>query len=491
MLNNAKFHSRFKLAASFCCLVMALGTAGQPARCQNPAPDNPPAPTPASPGDDSSSDGGTFFPHSETSRFWISGQANVVLQWHPTFNSPYQGPNSMSPEAQSATTRVLTLYTGLELTHNTEVLADLEDATGGGIGSAVGLAGVTDLDDVRTVQGIQLSKAPYLARLELHQVIPLSSDTVSAERGPFGLATSLPARRIEFRIGKFDLADFFDNNSTGSDSHLQFLNWTVDNNGAWDYAANTRGYTDAAMLEYDDRRWAVRFAEALMPKIANGINLDADLARARSENAEFELHHAFAPKRETVLRLLSYTNHGNMGDYKTAIAQFLAGETPCAPGTVCRPDITHHPLQTTIKYGFGVNLEQPVNDWLGVFARWGWDEGQHESFAYTEDDETLLVGAGAQGSRWKRKLDRAGLAFVSNGISRDHQQYLALGGLGFLLGDGQLEHYGRENIFEGYYTLHLWRGIFTSFDLQHINNPGYNRDRGPVLVLTPRLHLEF
>jgi high affinity Mn2+ porin len=490
--NNARFHSRVKLAAAFCSLATAWAAASIPARCQSSPPKNPPAPAPTSPADDSSSsDSGTFFPHSETSRFWISGQANVVLQWHPTFNSPYQGFNSMSPEAQSATTRVLTLYTGLELTHTTEVLVDVEDATGGGIGNAVGLAGITDLDDVRTVQGIQLSKAPYLARLQLHQIIPLSSDTVPNERGPQGLATSLPARRIEFRIGKFDLADFFDNNSIGSDSHLQFLNWTVDNNGAWDYAANTRGYTDGAMVEYDDRHWALRFAEALMPKLANGIELDADLARARSENTELELHHTFWPKRDTVLRLLSYVNHGNMGSYKFAIAQFLAGETPCSPGTVCRPVITDHPLQTTIKYGFGVNLEQPVNDWLGIFARWGWNEGQHESFAYTEDDETFLVGAGLQGSRWKRKLDRAGLAFVSNGISRDHQQYLALGGLGFLLGDGQLEHYGRENIVEAYYTVHMWRGVYASFDLQHINNPGYNRDRGPVLVLTPRLHLEF
>ncbi len=137
-----------------------------------------------------------------------------------------------------------------------------------------------------------------------------------------------------------------------------------------------------------------------------------------------------------------------------------------------------------------MNVEQPLTDWLGLFSRWGWNEGQHESYAYTEVDETVQVGAGAQGTRWKRKLDRAGLAFISNGISRDHQQYLSLGGLGFLLGDGNL-NYGRENIVESYYTLHLWRGIFTSVDAQHINNPGYNRDRGPVLAAALRLHVEF
>jgi high affinity Mn2+ porin len=179
-----------------------------------------------------------------------------------------------------------------------------------------------------------------------------------------------------------------------------------------------------------------------------------------------------------------------MGVYSVAVADFLAGVTPCAPGDVCRPEITAHPLQTTTKYGFGVNIEQPLTDWLGVFARWGWNEGQHESYAYTEVDETEQVGAGAQGIRWKRKLDRAGLAFVSNGISRDQQQYLALGGLGFILGDGNL-NYGRENVVEAYYTLHIWRGIFASLDAQHINNPGYNRDRGPVFVPALRLHVEF
>jgi carbohydrate-selective porin OprB len=227
----------------------------------------------------------------------------------------------------------------------------------------------------------------------------------------------------------------------------------------------------------------MRFAEALMPKIANGINLDADLGRARSENAEFELHRAVVPHREGVLRLLGYSNQANMGSYRVAISNFLAGVTPT-------PEITAHPLQTTTKYGFGINVEQPINDWLSVFGRWGWDEGKHESYAYTEDDETLQLGVGARGQRWARKFDRAGLAFISNGISRDHQEYLALGGEGFLLGDGTLS-YGRETIEEGYYTAHLWRGVFAAFDLQHINNPGYNRARGPVIVPGLRLHVEF
>ena len=446
-------------------------------------------PPPDSSADQSSSDDSnrsdpvTLFPHSESSRYWISGQANIVLQWHPSFPAQYTGPNSLTPAPQSATTHILTLYTGYELSHTTEVFADLEYATGGGIGKAFGLAGYTNLDSVRTVSGLPLGAKPYLARFMLRQIIPLTHERVQADRDPLHLATSLPARRIEFRIGKFDLADFFDLNSFGSDSHLQFLNWTVDNSGAWDYAANTRGYTDGALLEYDDHWWTVRFAEALMPKVANGINLDADIARARSENLELEARGKLIAHRAGVVRLMSYLNHANMGNYEEAIAEFLDHETPT-------PDIIATRRQGRHKYGFGLNFEQQITSQVGVFGRLGWSDGRNESFAYTEDDRTLELGGFATGRAWHRRNDRAGVAFVVNGITAAHQQYLALGGLGFLLGDGALT-YGPEKIFEGFYTAHLWRGAFVAFDVQHINNPGYNQARGPVVVPGARLHLEF
>jgi carbohydrate-selective porin OprB len=207
------------------------------------------------------------------------------------------------------------------------------------------------------------------------------------------------------------------------------------------------------------------------------------MSRARAENVELELRKEVLKKREGVLRLLSFVNHANMGDYNQAVNNYLNGRTPI-------PEITAHPLQTTVKYGFGVNFEQPVNSWAGIFGRWGWNEGQHESYAYTEVDQTWQIGVGGNGSRWHRAYDRLGVVFVSNGISRPHQTYLADGGSGFLLGDGHLR-YGRENIVESFYTLHFWRGIFPAFGLQYAVNPGYNRDRGPVVVPTLRLHLEF
>lgn len=425
----------------------------------------------------------TLFPHSNTSRYWISGQANIVLQWHPAFPAKYTGPNSLTPWAQSATTHILTLYGGYQLTETTEAFADVEYATGGGIGGAFGLAGYTNLDSVRTAQGIPLSQAPYIARLMLRQIIPLSDEHVESERDPLHLATSLPVRRIEFRVGKFALPDFLDTNSWGSDSHLQFLNWTVDNDGAWDYAANTRGYTDGALIEYDDRYWSVRFVEALMPKVANGINLDADLARARAENLELDVYPKFFADRRTAIRLLSYLNQANMGSYREAVEDYLDGKTAI-------PDVVTARRQGRHKYGFGLNFEQEITPSVGLLGRLGWSDGHNESFAYTEVDRSAELGAFSTGERWHRGNDRFGAVFVANGIVAAHQQYLALGGLGFLLGDGRLT-YAPEEILETFYTAHLWRGLFASFDLQHINHPGYNQVRGPVLVPGVRAHVDF
>jgi high affinity Mn2+ porin len=427
----------------------------------------------------------TVFPHSESSRYWISGQANVVFQWHPRFPAKYSGPNSLTPWAQSATTHVLTFYTGYALTHTTEVFADAEYATGGGIGSAFGLAGYTNLDSVRTVEGVPLAKTPYLARLMLRQIIPLGGDGdgIRVERDEFDLATTVPARRIEIRVGKFDLVDFFDTNTWGSDSHLQFLNWTVDNDGAYDYAANTRGYTDGGMLEYYDHWFSARFAAVLEPKVANGENLEANIAKARAQNLELEAEGSLIAHRRGAVRLLSYLNQANMGNYRKAIADYLDGQTPT-------PDIIATRRQGRHRYGFGLNFEQEITSQVGVFGRLGWSDGRNESFAYTEDDSTLELGGFAMGASWHRRNDRAGVAFVTNGIVKAHQQYLALGGLGFLLGDGALT-YGRETIFESFYTAHLWRGFFASGGLQHINNPGYNQVRGPVTVGTLRFHADF
>jgi hypothetical protein len=422
----------------------------------------------------------TFFEHSQTSKWWFSGQANIVFQAHGDFYAQYSGTNSLHNKAETATSRVLTFFSGYEFTPNTMAYLDVEESGGKGLSTALGLAGFTNLDVVRNPS---IGAAPYIARLMMEQIIPLSKEKMEVERTALSLPTQVPVRRLEMRLGKFALADFFDLNVGGTDSHYQFLNWVIDNNGAWDYAADTRGYTVGAILDYEDRNWGLRFAETLMPKVANGPNLDADVARARSENIELELRPKLLKNKDTTIRVLNYVNHANMGDYQQAVQLYLDHVTPT-------PDVTATRKQGTVKYGFGFNFEQEVSSAIWAFGRWGWNEGKHESFAYTEDNEGVELGAYAKGTRWHRSLDRAGLAFVSSGISKAHQQYLADGGLGFLLGDGGLT-YGRETIEEAFYTTHIWRGVFFAGDLQHINNPGYNRVRGPVTVPGLRLHLEF
>ena len=420
-----------------------------------------------------------MFPRSKDTRFWLSGQANFIFQTHPPFHAPYSGQNSLSPNYEKATSRVMTLYTGVRLNNSTELLVDIEEAGGAALSTGLGLAGPPDLDIVRNPL---LSKAPYLGRGMIHKVFALSKDKIENQRNAFSLFEELPRRRLEIRFGKFSMPDFFDINSVGSDTHLQFTNWTIDNNGAYDYAADTRGYTVGITADFEDRNWGFRFAEALMPKVANGIDLVWKPWQAHAENFEYELRHGLIPKKPGVIRLLAFTNYANMGIYRNQIA--LAEDNHVAP------DITNHPWHITRKYGFGINLEQNLTRNLTAFTRFGWDNGKTESFAYTEVDQTFAGGLGANGAWWHRKQDRAGIAFVSNAIKKDHQTYLADGGLGFLLGDGKL-NYGRENILETYYTVHVWRGIYLAPGLQHIAAPGYNRDRGPVLVPSFRAHVEF
>jgi hypothetical protein len=462
------------------CFLLVLGAAtilgpALPARAQQPD-----APSAASPADSTDGSPEAMLPHLKDSRFWISGQANFVFQTHPPFSAAYSGVHSLSPDYEKATSRVMTLYTGVRFDNSTELLVDIEEAGGAALSSGFGLAGNTDLDIVRNPL---LSKEPYLGRAEIHKVFALSKDKIANQRNFWSLFEELPRRRLEVRFGKFSIPDFFDVNSVGSDTHLQFINWTTDNNGAYDYAADTRGYTVGATADFEDRNWGFRFAEALMPKIANGIDLVWKPWQAHAENFEYELRHGLIPRKSGVVRLLAYTNYANMGIYRDAVANFEAGLTPV-------PEITDHPWHITRKYGFGVNLEQNLLPNLTAFARFGWDNGKTESFAYTEVDQTFAEGLGANGAWWHRKQDRAGIAFVSNAICKDHQTYLADGGLGFLLGDGNL-NYGRENIVESYYTVHVWRGIYLAPGLQHIVNPGYNRDRGPVLVPSFRAHIEF
>jgi len=386
----------------------------------------------------------------------VSGQINSVTQGKFNFHSPYSGGNSLPSAGEVASSRVLTLFTKLVLPASTDLEIDIESAGGSGIGNALGLAAFVNLDVVRNPT---LGSKPYLARAVLHHSFFRQSEQ----------------RRLDVYAGQFSTVDWFDVNAVGSDSHTQFLNWAIDNNAAYDYAADTRGYSRGVLVQWATAKWELRAAEMMMPTVANGLDL-AWSGSTRSENFELERHTSLLGANGSIT-LLSFVNHADMGDYREAIAD-------CAPGAV--PNVTLHRHPGSVKYGFGLNLQQTLTHDVRVFARWGWNEGQHESFAYTEANSTVAVGMDVH---YLRNF-KTGLAVASGGISADHKAYLAAGGMGFLLGDGRLS-YGRETAIETYTTYSFPKGLSVSLDLQLVNNPGYNRDRGPVWVPAVRLHWDL
>ncbi|HEY1812915.1 MAG TPA: carbohydrate porin [Kofleriaceae bacterium] len=417
-------------------------------------------------------------PHPDA-RWWLSAQGNFIWQLQPGFDSPYEGAHSFLPDDHRALSYVATIYGSYRLSHLTAIVLAGESAGGSGLSEALGIAGFTNLDVVRNPS---LGAVPYVAHAFVDQIIPLSDHWVTVDRDPLHPFPALPDHRIEIRAGKMSTVDWFDLNEGATDSHKQFMNWSVDNNGAYDYAADTRGYTLGLEAEYDAPQFAVRLGELLMPTVANGIDYDYGIGHARGEQVEGEWHECIAG-HPGKLRLLAFANHADMGTYSVAIAEY--NEL-----IVTTPDITQTRKPGTLKYGFGLNDEQEVIAGVHVFGRIGWNDGKTESFVYTEIDNTVMVGGDLVGDRWKRPGDKLGLAGVTNGLSRDHATYLADGGLGFILGDGKLR-YGREDILEAYYTARAYKGIFPAIDVQAIAHPGFNTDRGPVFVGSIRLHVEL
>lgn len=400
----------------------------------------------------------------------------------PPFQAAYSGPNSLTNRGAANATHTYGIYIGSRVTNSLQLYADGEMARGGGIGGTVGLAGLTDGDVIR--QGAaNLGQGPYLARAYARYLIPLSAARDTAGRGQDRVAGPEPTTRIEIKAGKWALNDDFDLNAYAGSTRSEFMDWALWDNAAWDYAANTRGYTNGVLIGYVSPKWALKVAAAQMPIIANGNTLDNDLTLAYGLNAELTVR---PDSSGTTLRFLAYDNRGRMGVYRDAIDIGKERDTT--------PNIVADDMQGRVKYGFGFNLEQPLADSgnTGVFLRLGWNDGKTEDFVFTEADRHLSSGLQLAGDAWHRPDDRLGIAAAIDGLSKDHEDYLAAGGIGFLLGDGKLR-YGTENIIEVYYRLQVphvaWMQISPA--IQHIQNPGYNEDRGPVYVYTFRLNLHY
>jgi len=405
-------------------------------------------------------------------------QATSIGQYHGGFPAAYSGPFSLAnhPEAEASITS--TIFFGFRIARDTQFYFDPEMAGGRGFSATNGIANFPNGEMPRVATA---TPKPYIARLYVTQDFALGDERESVESDANQLSGSRPAKRYSITLGRFSAADFFQATKSSDDPRTQFMGWATMYNGAWDYPADTRGYTWGWMHELHFPKWAFRYASAAMPLVANGERFDRRLFRDRADmiEGEFDGHIHDHPG---AVRLLSYVNHARMGDYAEAIR--IAEETGM------KPDVVATRRAGTLKYGFGVSADQEITKDFGVFGRLGWNDGKTESFAFTAVDRLASFGVSLKGTRWKRPGDVVASAITAGGLSAIHAQYLALGGDDFLIGDGALR-YGPETSWESYYSARLFRGFFATIGANRYDNPAYNRDRGPLWVGTIRLHIEY
>lgn len=407
----------------------------------------------------------------KNARFSIHAQTTVINQFKPAFHAKYSGENSLTTAQESQTSITSTLFLGAKLWKGASVFLHPEIAGGSGLSNALGIAAATNGETFRIGD-----PAPeiYLARLFFRQIFALTPES-ARDRGN---ADDLPEKYLAFTAGKIGIADYFDGNKFSHDPETQFMSWALMDNGAWDYPANTRGYTPSFVAELVTPENEIRYGFSLVPLTANGNNMNRDISKAGSHTLEYTRRYKITDQPGAV-RLLGFLTYANMGNYRKSIAL-----------NPQNPNIESTRKYGNTKYGFGLSAEQNISCDLGAFFRAGWNDGKNETWAFTEIDRTVSGGFSLSGLRWNRSDDHIGLAYVASGISKPHRDYLKAGGKGFMLGDGTL-NYAIENLAEAYYSADLVKNcVYLSGAYQLVVNPGYNRDRkGPVNVFSVRMHI--
>lgn len=419
-------------------------------------------------------------------RFSLHMQETTVSQYRPSFHASYTGEHSQLPAEEWATTITSSLFAGLRLWKQAQVFVNPEIAGGSGLSSAFGIASFSNGEAFRVG-----SPKPtiYLARAYFRQLIPLSTEREWQEDGTNSIAQNIPTKYISLTLGKISIADYFDANNFSHDPRTQFLSWAMMSNGAWDYPANTRGYTPSFVIEYVTKKIELRYGFSMMPKIANGNIMDENIQKANANTVELKYKYHIG-KQNGKISLLAFYNNAFMGSYSASNLEYIPDTN--APGTFSPYyDISLSRQYGHSKYGLGINLEHSLTDNLGFFARASYNDGKNETWCFTEIDRSLSLGFSQKGKAWKRKNDVFGLAYCVSGISKEHHDYLAKGGLGFIIGDGQL-NYAPENFIETYYSISLVEDKITaSLVYQFVVNPAYNKDRGPLTIYSVRLHFSI
>jgi len=418
----------------------------------------------------------TKVPAGPTEDIWaVHGQTTLVGQYAAPFRAPYSGQNSLAANAVRETWDA-TAFVGLRLWKGAEAWVNPEIDQGYGLSGTLGVAGFTSGEAYK-----KGADYPYtrLHRAFVRQTIDLGGETQKVDAGINQFAGSQTADRLVFTAGKFGVGDVFDTNKYAHDPRADFLNWSIIGAGTFDYAAEAWGYSLGAAAEWYQGAWTLRGGVFDMSIVPNSTDLDPQFGQFQWVG-EIEHRHELwgQPGKIAVTGFLS---RGRMGGYQDAIqlAQLTGGAADTAAVRQYRS-----------RGGVSVNLEQQILSDVGLFARAGFANRDIEPYEFTDIDRTVSAGLSVNGNRWGRPDDTLGIAGVVNGITKVHETYLNAGGLGILVGDGQLPHPGPEQILETYYSFPI-SFCRVTLDYQFIVNPAYNRDRGPISVFATRLHAQF
>ena len=407
-------------------------------------------------------------------RWNLHGQVTTVAQRHGRFNSPYEGSNSLKAVEGTKTTLDITAFLGLRLWSGAEFYLNPEIDRGFGLSDTLGVAGFPSGEAYKVGHHSAYGKLP---RAFLRQTVGLGDAAGEAQASAANqLAGTRPADNLTLTVGKFSVVDVFDTNSLAHDPRADFLNWSVIDAGAFDYAADSWGYSLGAAAEWNQGDWTGRLGLFALSREPNGTRLDASFAQHQWV-AEVEHRHEIAG-RAGKLRLLAFSSRARMGSYDHAVALGAPVDTALV-------------RRMTTKQGFAINAEQALAEHLSAFARYSRNDGRTEAYDFTDINRSLSLGLSLNGAPWAQPEHTLGVALAVNSLSAPARRYFAAGGLGILVGDGRLGHYASEQIAEAYYAMRLAPGLSATLDLQHLQHPGYNAERGPATVVGARLHAEF
>jgi len=409
--------------------------------------------------------------------FSIHGQFTNVTQYHPPFTSAVRGTNSLDPGHRGNETIDATLFAGIRVWDGLEFYANPEVDQGFGLSNTLGTAGFPSGEAYKVG-----AADPYirLPRAFFRYSLDLGGAMETIEPGANQLGGMRYADNLIFTVGKFSAVDIFDTNAYAHDPRADFMNWAIIDSGAYDYAADSWGYTYGGAAEWTQSWWTLRGGIFDLSRVPNQKYLVRGFGQFEAVAEAEERHEVFGQPGK--FKALVFVNRGRMADYNDAVR--LAQQT----GTT--PDVSVVRRYNT-RPGVALNFEQQIAPDLGAFARASLNDGHLEAYEFTDINRSISAGVSVNGDLWHRPNDTFGLAGVVNDISKDARNYLAAGGLGILIGDGQLPRAGFEKILEVYYNLSVIEGINFTLDYQHVDNPGYDAARGPVDIMGFRVHAEF